>query len=56
MIYSELVEIAEKEFPDVVLHAQIITEKLRLHSVDESYLDIWFSKKIKGRFAYESLG
>ena len=52
MIYSELADIAEKEFPDVVLHVEIIAGKLRLHIVDESYLDVWFSKKIKGRFAY----
>lgn len=52
MIYDELAEIADEEFFDVILHSQIIAGKLRLHIVDGSYLDIWFSRKIKGRFAY----
>ena len=52
MSYSELAKIAEEEFCDVVLHTQIMAGKLRLHIVDGSYLDVWFSVKIKGRFAY----
>ena len=52
MSYSELAKIAEDEFFDVVLYSQIIAGKLRLHIVDGSYLDVWFSVKIKGRFAY----
>jgi len=50
--FIELVKIAEDEFFDVVLYSQIIAGKLRLHIVDGSYLDVWFSVKIKGRFAY----
>jgi len=41
--YSELAKIAEEEFFDVVLYTQIIAGKLRLHIVDGSYLDVWFS-------------
>ena len=52
MTYNELAVIAETKFPDVVLHTRIMGGKLRLHIVDGSYLDIWFSMKIKGRFAY----
>jgi hypothetical protein len=52
VIYGELAEIAEEEFFDVVLQAQIIGGKLRLQIIDGSYLDIWFSMKIEGRFAY----
>ena len=52
MSYRELARIAEKEFFDVILNSQIIAGKLRLHIVDGSYLDIWFSVKIEGRFAY----
>jgi len=50
--YSELAKIAEEEFCDVVINTQIMAGKLRLHIVDGSYLDVWFSVKIKGRFAY----
>lgn len=52
MSYSELVKIVEEEFFDVVIYSQIIAGKLRLHIVDGSYLDVWFSVKIAGRFAY----
>ncbi|MCL0065925.1 DUF6516 family protein [Dehalococcoidia bacterium] len=52
MIYGELSHIAEDEFPDLVLHYQILPGKLRLYIVDGSYLDIWFSRKFEGRFAY----
>lgn len=31
---------------------QITSEKLRLYIIDGSYVDIWFSRKIRGRFAY----
>lgn len=51
MTYNELAVIAETEFLDVVLHTRIMGGKLRLHIVDGSYPDIWFSMKIKGRFA-----
>ena len=26
--------------------------KLRLHIIDGSYIDVWFSRKISGRYAY----
>jgi hypothetical protein len=52
VIYGELSKIAEEEFPDLVLHYQILPGKLRLYIVDGSYLDIWFSRKLQGRFAY----
>jgi len=52
VIYGELCEIAEEEFPDLVLHYQILLGKLRLYIVDGSYFDIWFSRKFEGRFAY----
>lgn len=45
MSYGELAKIAEEEFFDVVPHSQIIAGKLRLHIVDGSYLDVWFSVK-----------
>lgn len=52
MSYDELANIAEDEFFDVVLYSQIVAGKLRLHIIDGSYLDVWFSVKIRGRFAY----
>ncbi|MCL6447267.1 MAG: hypothetical protein K6U04_03820 [Armatimonadetes bacterium] len=52
MNYEELAGIAEEEFPDVVLHTRIFSGKLRLYIVDGSYIDIWFSKRLRKRFAF----
>jgi hypothetical protein len=52
MDYYKLGEIAEKEFADIVFKVQVVSGKLRLYITDGSYFDIWFSKKIKDRFAY----
>ncbi|MDI6655760.1 MAG: DUF6516 family protein [Candidatus Hydrothermarchaeota archaeon] len=51
-IYEELSTIVDVEFLDIVLHSQIFMGKLRLHVIDGSYLDVWFSHKLSGRFAY----
>ena len=48
----KLSEIAEAEFPDVVEFAEDLEEKLRIYIRDGRYIDVWFSRKIKGRYAY----
>ena len=48
----KLSEIAEVEFSDVVEFAENLEEKLRIYIRDGSYIDVWFSRKIKGRYAY----
>ncbi|MEE8402988.1 MAG: DUF6516 family protein [Candidatus Hydrothermarchaeaceae archaeon] len=50
--YERFSQILEGEFPDIVVHHNFISGKLRVHIIDESYLDIWFSQKLRGRFAY----
>jgi hypothetical protein len=50
--YRELATIAEAEFSDVILHVDQRAEKLRLHLIDGSYVDIWYSVRLEGRFAY----
>ncbi len=55
MIDSLLVKlayIAESEFADVVTGWDVIEGKLRLYIIDESFLDIWFSRQLEGRYAY----
>lgn len=52
MIYEELIEIVEVEFADLVLHCRVVTGKLRIYMIDGSYMDVWFSRKLKQRFAY----
>jgi hypothetical protein len=49
---AKLAQLAEIEFADVVLGYDIIEGKLRLYIIDESFLDIWFSRQLKGRYAY----
>ena len=53
MVHLEtLAEIALLEFPNIVNSCKLLEGKLRLHLVDESYLDFWWSWKHKGKFAY----
>lgn len=51
-LLSELLDIAEVEFADVVLGCDIAEGKLRLYIKDESFLDVWFSRQLEGRYAY----
>lgn len=45
-------KLAAEEFPDIVMLAESFYGKLRLHVTDGSYIDVWFSRKIPGRYAY----
>ena len=45
-------KLATGEFPDIVVFVENFYGKLRLHVSDGSYIDIWFSRKILGRYAY----
>jgi len=50
-LYIRLARIAEEEFPDIIEHAEIKRDRLRLHIVDGSFLDVWFSRRIPCRYA-----
>ncbi len=52
MSYHELSKLAEEDFPDIVVSFQVKENKLRLFIVDGSFVDVWFSRKLEGRFAY----
>ncbi len=49
-IYKRLCEIALKEFDDIVVKEEILKLpsgaplKLRLHLLDDSFVDVWISK------------
>lgn len=47
-----LSRIAEIEFSDVVAFSGVIGRKLRLWLIDDSYIDVNLSRKIKGRFGF----
>ncbi|HEX7574992.1 MAG TPA: DUF6516 family protein [Candidatus Methanoperedens sp.] len=51
-LLARLAEIAETEFADVVITSEINMGKLRLYINDESFLEVWFSKRLEGRYAY----
>lgn len=51
-IYEDLKRIAEIEFAELVDFAELLDYKLRIYFKDRSFADIWFSRKIKGRFSY----
>ncbi len=51
-LYSRLARIAEKEYPDIVEYAEIKEDRPRLHIIDDSFIDIWFSRKIPCKYAF----
>jgi len=51
-LYRRLAFISLREFPDVVVGTEIVEGKLRIFIADDSFIDIWFSVKRKGVYAY----
>jgi hypothetical protein len=51
-LYSELADIAKKGFSDIVEFTRILNGKLRIFLKDQSFLDIWVSRSVKGRYAF----
>jgi len=50
---KELKEIAEIEFSDIVEDVVLPDiNELRIILIDGSFIDIWFSLKLKGRYSY----
>jgi hypothetical protein len=44
--------IAEIEFAGIVVQTDLIGSKLRVLLIDGSYLDVWSSRKLEGRFGF----
>jgi hypothetical protein len=51
-LYRRLAYIALREFPDLVVGTENVEGKLRIFIADDSFIDIWFSEKRKGVYAY----
>jgi hypothetical protein len=49
---SKLKRIVDIEYNDITRDSSIHHDKLRVFIRDGSIVDIWFSKKISGRFSY----
>ena len=50
--HQRLSDIAEIEFSDIVDVVEDFKDKLRIHLKEGRFIDVWSSKKIKGRYAY----
>lgn len=50
--YRKIRLLIAKEFPDIAQLTEQIYGKVRVYIIDGSYLDIWLSRRIPGRFAY----
>ena len=49
---SKIKRIVDIEYARIVLSSEIFHDKLRVYLIDGSFVDIWFSAKIPGRFSY----
>jgi len=50
--YLKIRVVIQREFPDITLLVEEVYGKVRVHLIDGSYLDVWLSRRIPGRFAY----
>jgi len=50
--YRKIRTLILREFPDITDLVEQVYGKVRVHLIDGSYLDIWLSQRIPGRFAY----
>lgn len=49
---ERLCRIAEVEFADIVMQTDALGAKLRVLLTDTSYVDVWASRKLSGRFGF----
>ncbi len=48
----QIKRIAEVEFSNIVVQTNLLGSKLRLLLTDTSYVDVWASRKLSGRFGF----
>lgn len=49
---DDLTRIAEVEFADIVDSTEKLATKLRIILIGGSFVDVWLSRKLKGRFGF----
>ena len=49
---DRLRRIAEVEFSDIVVQTDVLGAKLRVLLTDTSYIDVWVSRRLSGRFGF----
>lgn len=50
-LLEELKELATSLYPEIVIGAEIVYGKLRIYLVDESFIDVWISRRLPNRYA-----
>ncbi len=51
-LYIQLARMVEREFSDIVEQVEARKERLRLHVIDGSFIDVWFSRRIPCKYAF----
>ena len=52
---SRIKRIVDIEYARIVVSSEIFHDKLRIYITDGSFVDIWVSTKIPGRFSYQKI-
>ncbi len=50
-ILRRLRELVLRMYPEIVVDAEIVYGKLRIYLVDESFIDVWISRRLPNRYA-----
>ena len=51
-LYLRLARLVEGEFADIVEQVEVGRDRLRLHVVDGSFIDVWFSRRLPCKYAF----
>ncbi len=51
-VYRTLALITLREYPDIIYDVEVREDRLRIHLIDESFLDVWFSRLVEGKYAF----
>ncbi len=50
-LLERLRELAISLYPEIVIDAEIVYGKLRIYLIDESFIDVWISRRLSNRYA-----
>ncbi len=51
-VLERLRELAISLYPEIVVDAEIVYGKLRIYLIDESFIDVWISRRLPNRSLY----
>jgi hypothetical protein len=50
-VLKKLRELAINLYPEIIVDAEIVYGKLRIYLIDESFIDVWISRRLPNRYA-----